>query len=237
MMYLKGLCLLMCFSLLLCSCAPSTTPSSYPPKGFVYVEDIIPGLKYDIRYFGTENFMGKPVPGYNCPKAILTQEAAYALLRVQKELDSLGYSLKIYDAYRPQKAVDAFVSWAKDEADTLQKAHFYPEVAKKDLIPLQYIAAKSGHTRGSTVDLTLIRQEDGKELDMGSSYDYFGPISHHGTNLITPVQEANRNLLRDVMLRNGFQLYPEEWWHYTLQDEPYPDTYFEFEIHCGETRL
>ena len=162
--------------------------------------------------------------------AILTEEAAAALKKAADSLEEQGYYIKIFDAYRPQRAVDHFIRWAKDLDDVKMKEQFYPEVDKSKLFELGYIAEKSGHSRGSTVDLTLVDIETNEELDMGSGFDFFGSISNHGTDLITPEQERNRNILRDAMVAAGFKIYPEEWWHYTLEDEPYPDTYFNFPV-------
>lgn len=200
------------------------------PKGFVYVKEYIPDIKLDIRYAGSNNFVGKPVKTYHKPVAILSKPAAEALKKVQKDLMQQDYCLKIFDAYRPQSAVNHFIEWARNPADTLNKARFYPEVAKKDLFELGYIASKSGHSRGSTIDLTIVDVKTGKELAMGSTYDFFGNISHHNTDKITKEQKANRSLLKRTMIKNGFRPYPEEWWHYTLRDEPYPETYFNFPV-------
>ena len=200
----------------------------YPPEGFIYVNEKIPGVVYDIRYAGNNNFMGRPVEGYNKEQAILSLPAAEALLMVQKEMIQKDYLLKIFDAYRPQRAVDHFIEWARDREDTLMKSEFYPEVAKKDLFQLGYIASKSGHSRGSTVDLTLVDASTCKELDMGSTYDFFGEISHHATQQITEEQKKHRELLKNTMQKYGFRPYPEEWWHYTFTPETYPDTYFDF---------
>lgn len=200
------------------------------PSGFVYLDEVIPNGIYDIRYYGTDNFLGTPVDGYKAPRAILTIEAAEALRAASEEFALQGYVIKVFDAYRPQKAVDHFIRWAADVDDTTNKARYYPDVDKKDLFRLGYIAERSGHSRGSTVDLTLVDLATGEELDMGSGFDFFGEISHHGTPLITPEQEANREILKSVMVKHGFKIYDEEWWHYTLQNEPYPDTYFDFDV-------
>ncbi|MBZ9728270.1 M15 family metallopeptidase [Salegentibacter sp. JZCK2] len=200
------------------------------PEGFVYIKEQIPDIKLNIRYAASNNFIGKPVNAYKKPVAILTQQAADALENVQKDLKSEGYCLKIFDAYRPQTAVNHFIEWARNPEDTLTKQKFYPDVAKKDLFQLGYIATKSGHSRGSTVDLTIIDAQTEKEVDMGSGYDFFGDISHHSTDKITKEQKANRSLLKRIMIKNGFRPYPEEWWHYTLRNEPYPETYFDFPV-------
>jgi D-alanyl-D-alanine dipeptidase len=204
--------------------------SSTPAKGFVYVKDVIPDVKYEIRYAGSNNFLGRPVKGYYTAEAILTKEAATALKKVQDELKTKGYGLKIFDAYRPQHAVNDFIAWAKDLSDTINKRVFYPNVPKSELFKRGYIASRSGHSRGSTVDLTIVNLKTGKELDMGSPYDFFGEISHHDAKGITTMQKQNRELLRKVMEKHGFKSYSVEWWHYTLQVEPYPETYFDFPV-------
>ncbi len=200
------------------------------PDGFGYVHDAIPEVEYDIRYYTHDNFVGAPVDGYNAPVAILTDEALDALVNVADDLEEQGYGMIVFDGYRPQKAVDHFVRWAQDPADTLTKHKYYPDVDKADLFDLGYIAEQSSHTRGSTVDLTLTYLDTGEEVDMGSGFDFFGPISHHGTDLINEEQEANRNILKETMQRHGYLMYPYEWWHYTLDNEPYPDTYFDFDV-------
>ncbi len=200
------------------------------PQGFVYLDQVLKNAVYDVRYYGSNNFLGKRVDGYLAPKVILTQEAAQALAQAEKALASKGYQLKVFDGFRPQRSVNHFVRWAEDLKDTKMKQQYYPEVDKKDIFRLGYIAAKSGHSRGSTVDLTIVDAKTGQEVDMGSGFDFFGPVSHHGTELITPQQTANRNILKDAMLAAGFKLYDEEWWHYTLQNEPYPNSYFDFAI-------
>ena len=161
---------------------------------------------------------------------MISKTAGQALLSVQESLRQQGLGLKIFDAYRPQKAVDHFVRWAADPADTLTKAKYYPELPKGRLFDLGYISARSGHTRGSTLDLTIIKLETGEELDMGSGWDFFGDISQHDSPLVDEQATANRNLLRDLMIENGFRPATTEWWHYTLMDEPFPDTYFDFDV-------
>ncbi len=200
------------------------------PEGFVYLDEIITDAVYDVRYYTGNNFLGCRVDGYMVPRVILTVEAANALADVAAEFREKGLILKIFDGYRPQQAVDHFVRWAEDLDDQKMKAQFYPDVDKKDLFRLNYIAEKSGHSRGSTVDLTLVDVNTKEELDMGSGFDFFGEISHHDTDLITEEQRQNRELLKEAMVRHGFIPYPEEWWHYTLADEPYPDTYFDFPV-------
>ena len=174
--------------------------------------------------------MGDRIDGYEEPLAMLTQEAADSLKAVSDDLREKGYRLKIYDAYRPQMAVDNFMEWALDADDTKMKEYFYPELEKDVLFPQGYIAEYSGHSRGSTVDLTLFDMKTEKELDMGGTFDYFGELSHPDYKDITEEQYANRMILRDAMMEHGFKPLEEEWWHFTLKDEPYPDTYFTFHV-------
>jgi D-alanyl-D-alanine dipeptidase len=199
-------------------------------QDFVYIHESIPGIKLDVRYFSADNFMGTRVDGYHKAVILVSKSAAHALTTVQKSLGEQGFGLKIFDAYRPQKAVDHFVRWAADPADTLTKQKYYPNLPKDRLFELGYIARKSGHTRGSTLDLTIVRLSSGEELDMGSPWDFFGEISHHDSPLVGEQATSNRNLLRQVMVENGFSPYANEWWHYTLEDEPFPDTYFDFDV-------
>lgn len=215
---------------LACTSNRSQKPTTEPPTTFVYIQQVIPDVLYDIRYASKHNFIGKPINGYKKSTAMLSTSAADSLKKVQNYLKTRGYRIKIFDAYRPQRAVNHFIKWAKVRDDTLMKKEFYPQIDKKNLFKLGYIAAKSGHTRGSTVDLTIADTTTGKEVDMGSPFDFFGNISHHGSHEINAEQEANRLILKEAMLRFGFKALPEEWWHYTLIDEPYPTTYFDFEV-------
>ncbi len=213
----------------------SVSAQSSLPKGFVYVNTQIPDLILDLRYFGNNNFVGKKIDGYKANVCIIHGNAAKALAQVQAELKPFGLGLKIFDAYRPQSAVDHFVRWAKDISDTRMKTQFYPNVDKKDLFTKEYIASKSGHSRGSTVDLTIIDlscDQDGKhpELDMGSGFDFFSPVSWPLSQVISPEQRANRMLLRTLMLKHGFKPYQQEWWHFTLKNEPFNNTYFNFPV-------
>lgn len=198
---------------------------------FVLISNEVPDVIQEIRYFSTYNFVGDKINGYEEPVAILTKEAAKALKDVSDDVITKGYRLKIYDAYRPQKAVDNFVSWAENIQDTRMKSYFYPLVDKTVLFDEGYIDKKSGHSRGSTVDLTLFDMNTEKEVDMGGTFDYFGESSHpdYKGNL-TSQQIANRNILRDAMLSHGFKPITTEWWHYVLSNEPYPDTYFNFDV-------
>ena len=203
-----------------------------PYEGFVYVDDIIPDVVVELRYHSHDNFLGRPVNGYLSSRCIMTREAAEALGRVQLDLKRFGLGVKIFDAYRPGRAVDCFVRWARDFSDTKMKAHYYPHVAKKDLFKEGYIALESSHSRGSTVDLTIVARGRGgnfKELDMGSGFDFFGPVSWPSDLSVTPVQRAHRMLLQKVMVEHGFVHYQKEWWHFTLKNEPFPNTYFDLQ--------
>ncbi|MBQ7503062.1 M15 family metallopeptidase [bacterium] len=197
---------------------------------FVLLSEAVPDAILEIRYYSTYNFVGDRINGYEEPVALLTKEAAAALKEVSDELIGQGYRLKIYDAYRPQKAVTHFMNWALDAEDVRMKQYFYPELDKKVLFPQGYIAEHSGHSRGSTVDLTLFDMKTEKEVDMGGTFDYFGQLSHPDYRGITAKQYKNRMLLRKVMLKHGFKPLAEEWWHFTLKNEPYPDTYFTFPV-------
>ena len=198
---------------------------------FVLISEAVPDVILEIRYYSTYNFVGKRIDGYEEPLAFLTKEAAAALKQASDELVAKGYRLKIYDSYRPQMAVTNFKNWALDAEDTKMKEYFYPELEKDVLFPQGYIAEHSGHSRGSTVDLTLFDMKTEKELDMGGTFDYFGELSHPDYKEgLTEQQYANRMLLRETMLAHGFKPLPEEWWHFTLEKEPYPETYFTFPI-------
>ena len=201
------------------------------PMGFDSIAKYLPNMVIELRYASSDNFMGRSVVGYQNPKKVLTIETLYALQKVQEELKKNGMTLKLFDGYRPQASVDDFIRWSLIPNDTLNKARYYPNNDKIKLFDLGYIAKRSGHSRGSTVDITLVYSKGpnkGKELDMGSSWDFFGPISWIGTTLITNQQAANRKLLREVMISHGFIPYSKEWWHFTLKDEPFPNTYFSF---------
>ena len=238
--------------LLFASCAqkPVESPEN-DSSAFVSLTDVVPDAILEIRYFGTYNFVGARIDGYEQPTALITREAGAALRAVSDELVAKGYRLKIYDAYRPQKGVDHFVRWAEDLSDTRMKPYFYPDLDKSVLFDQEYIMLKSGHTRGSTVDLTLFDMTSEKEVDMGGTFDWFGPESHPdfcgnpetgeytGDNskspsvpkrAITREQFENRMLLRRAMLSHGFKPLDTEWWHFTLADEPFPDTYFTFPV-------
>lgn len=204
-----------------------------PPskEDFVYLKEIMPNLRSDLRYYGDNNFVGRPIEGYKEPKCLLTKEAAYALKKVQDELERLGFGLMVYDAYRPQQATNDFVQWAEDISDTMMKPQYYPNIDKKDLFAKGYISVKSGHSRGSTVDVTIVSLKTKQILNMGSPYDLFDEVSAtEHTATITKNQHSLRLLLKRRMEKHGWQSYPKEWWHFTLKDEPYPNTYFDFPI-------
>ena len=206
------------------------SPDQGGREHFVKISDVIPDVILEIRYYSTHNFVGQRIDGYLAPTAMLTRQAADSLKVVSDELKAQGYRLKIYDAYRPQCAVDHFVRWAADVPDTLMKRYFYPNVDKSRLFELEFIMEKSGHTRGSTVDLTLFDMAAEKDVDMGGPFDWFGEESHPDYTGVTPEQYANRMILRDAMLRHGFKPLDSEWWHFTLKNEPFPDTYFTFPV-------
>lgn len=207
-----------------------TTLASGLPEGFVDLEESAPEIRVELRYCGSDNFVGGPVDGYEKPRCLMTRPTAVALKSANAQLKPFGLGLKVFDAYRPQRAVDHFARWARDVEDTRTKARYYPDVAKTDLFAKGYIAEKSGHSRGSTVDVTLVALADGKEIDMGTPWDLFGPASWPTSTAFTAQQRANRLLLREIMTHHGFLPLEEEWWHFTLKDEPFPDTYFNFPI-------
>ena len=199
-------------------------------NGFVLLSDVVPHIVQEIRYFSTFNFVGERIDGYEEPIALLTREAARALKAVSNEMMVKGYRLKVFDAYRPVSAVRHFIFWAIEDEDIRMKPYFYPEIDKQDTFELGYIAKQSSHSRGSAVDLTLLDMQSGKEVDMGGPYDYFSEVSHPDYRGITQQQYDNRMLLQRAMVRNGFEPYDCEWWHFCLKDEPYPETYFEFPV-------
>ena len=212
-------------------CISSATITD-PKEHFVSMDELNQDIVLDIRYFTENNFLGTKVRGYLAPKCYLTHEASKAILEVQKELETMGYGIKVFDCYRPQRAVDHFVQWAADLNDTKNKSAYYPNVNKKDLLreDLSYIASRSGHSRGSTLDLTLIDLETRKELDMGTPFDYFDVLSHTDNPEVSVQAQKNRQTLKRVMDKHGFQNYEREWWHYTLRNEPHPETYFDFPV-------
>lgn len=197
---------------------------------FVTIQKEIPNIKIDLRYASSNNFIGEKIDGYHSNKAIITIEAAHALKKIQLELEKKGLSLIIYDAYRPQKAVNHFKRWAKNLNDTLMKKDFYPNVAKKDLFKAGYISSRSRHSSGSTVDVSIYDSKKNSVLDMGSPYDFFEEKSWVNYKNLSTIQKENRQLLQNVMLKNGFRNYSKEWWHFTLRNEPYRNVYFDFDM-------
>ncbi len=248
---LWGLCLCLC--LLTFPALSAGAGGKALPPGFVHADQVVPGLVEEMRYAGAHNFVGAPVDGYQAPRCILTVPAARALAAVQAELKPMGLGLKVYDCYRPVRAVSHFVRWARDLGDTKTKTEFYPKVDKARLFELGFIAERSSHNRGSTVDLTVVplppppqpawdpsrqvscdapagRRYADNSLDMGSGFDCFDPVSHTESRAVPAQARANRLLLRSLMARHGFMNLAEEWWHYTLAGEPFPDTYFDFPV-------
>ena len=216
--------------LIIVLCSLAFVQQNHLPENFVYAKTVIPDLKVELRYFTTNNFVGDTIEGYNRNTLIITKPTAEALKRVQEELLEQNLCLLVYDGYRPQRAVNHFIRWARDLNDTINKHQFYPDVAKRHLFRDGYIASKSGHSRGSTVDLTIINANTLEPLDMGSPYDFFGKESWVDYAEISENQKQNRQLLQTVLLKHGFRNYPKEWWHFTLRHEPFLDTYFDFEI-------
>jgi D-alanyl-D-alanine dipeptidase len=239
--------------LLAAAVAAAPAPNPTMPPGFVYLRDVAPSIVQDIRYAGYHNFLGRPVAGYGAAECILTRQAAAALAKIQAELEEKNLTLRVYDCYRPQRAVNDFVAWSKNAADQSMKGEFYPRVDKALFFKLGYVLAKSGHSRGSTVDLTIerletrpaqpyapgdplksciapyvLRYHDGS-LNMGTGFDCMDPLSHPSAE-VGNIAHAHREQLAALMEKYGFKGIKEEWWHFTLAGEPYPKTYFDFPI-------
>jgi zinc D-Ala-D-Ala dipeptidase len=217
------------FAAALVICASHAAVAQTPPAAFVDAATMVPALIVEMRYAGAHNFVGRPIPGYDAARCWLTQPAAAALAEVARDLTSRGLVLKVFDCYRPARAVASFMRWARDLNDTAGKAEFYPQVDKRTLFRDGYIAARSGHSRGSTVDMT-VAEAGGRELDMGTSFDLFSPRSSPADPSVTGAARANRALLAAAMRRRGFRPYAKEWWHFTLPREPFPQTYFDFPV-------
>ena len=200
------------------------------PSGFVLLADYVPNIIQEIRYYSTYNFIGDRIDGYEEPCAILSKEAARALKSAASEFFVQGYRIKVFDAYRPVSAVKHFMLWGIEDTDIRMKPYFYPDIEKQEVFSKGYVAKLSSHSRGSAIDLTLLDMKTGKELDMGSPFDMFSEISHPSYRGISDEQYENRMRLQKVMVRNGFEPIDNEWWHFKLKDEPYPDTYFEFPV-------
>jgi len=208
----------------------ATASAQQRPAAFVDAATAVPGLLVDMRYFGDNNFIGRPIDGYERPVCLLARSAAEALAQVARDLQPRGLVLKVFDCYRPTRAVANFVRWARDPRDVARKADFYPDVDKRNLFRLGYIASRSGHSRGSTVDLTLARRDGGTELDMGTRYDFFSPLAWPSNRSVSAEAQANRAVLAQAMRRRGFMANSQEWWHFTLRGEPFPETYFDFPV-------
>lgn len=229
----KGILILCATIFVLNFCAGGTgfaETSAMDSSGFVVLTDVVPDAIMEVRYYTLYNFIGDRVRGYEEPVVLVTRETANALREVNQELLPLGYTVKVFDAYRPQMAVDHFVEWARDLNDVRMQSYFYPEERKANLFAHGYIASRSGHSRGSTVDLTLYDLRNQCDVDMGGTFDYFGYRSYSNYPNLTSEQMKNRQLLRSVMLKHGFRGIDTEWWHYTLINEPYPSTYFNFVV-------
>lgn len=197
---------------------------------FGYVDQLVPGVRWDAKYATWDNFVGRPVDGYLANRIVGTRALCAALERAQEKAATFGFGLLLWDGYRPQRAVDHFLRWAAEPEDGRTKARHYPNIDRAQMFELGYVAAKSGHSRGSTVDLTLYHLDSGELAPMGGGHDLMDPRSHHGATEISPVEAGNREHLRGIMEDCGFARYEHEWWHYTLRDEPHPDTYFDFPI-------
>lgn len=231
-------------------------PQEARSHNFVYLHEIDPTILISVRYYSSENFIGKPIEGYKCPVIILTKQAAHALKHVQEEVKKYGYCLVVYDGYRPQKAVDYFVQWSNNTQDQIKKSQYYPRVDKAQVFELGYVAKRSGHSRGSTVDLTIIKSDqklhaieeknrtlsdgytitmlDDGTVDMGSSFDLFDTASHTSNDCIYEQCKKRRCYLKMVMEKHRFKNYSKEWWHFTLHNEPFPadkdSSYFNFDV-------
>jgi len=197
---------------------------------FAFIDELVPGIRWDAKYATWDNFTGKPVDGYLANRVVGTKALCAALERAQGHARSLGFGLLIWDGYRPQRAVDRFLQWSQEPEDGRTKERHYPNIARDEMFSRGYVAARSGHTRGSTVDLTLFHLDSGELASMGGDHDLMDPVSHHGAAGVPELEAGNRQTLCTVMEESGFDRYDNEWWHYSLRDEPFPDTYFDFEI-------
>lgn len=215
---------------LLAGCAHAQVTDEAGRAGFANASEVVVGLVVDMRYAGSENFVGRPIAGYEAPVCLLTNQAIVALTGVQEKLKEFGLGLKVFDCYRPVRAVADFAAWARDPSDQKRKSDYYPNVDKSRLFELGYIAERSGHSRGSTLDVTVVDARIGEELDMGGAYDLFDTRSWPSEQGVSPQARANRMLLQDVMVAHGFRPLKEEWWHFTLNQEPFPETYFDFPV-------
>jgi zinc D-Ala-D-Ala dipeptidase len=197
---------------------------------FVFVDEFVPGIRWDAKYATWANFTGKPVDGYQVNRIVGARALCAALRTARDKAASRGFGLLLWDGYRPQRAVDCFVRWSQQTEDGRTKPRYYPNIDRPEMFEQGYVAVRSGHSRGGTVDLTLYDLATGELAPMGGDHDLMDPVSHHGAPGITGAEAENRRHLRSIMADCGFDSYPSEWWHYTLQHEPYPDTYFDFPI-------
>jgi len=214
-----------------------TIPPEMDFSDFVIINDIIPEIVTELRYYSSFNFAGVHIDGYEEPVALMTKEAVEKLKNVSKYFDEKGYRIKIWDSYRPQRAVDHFIRWGQNESDDLMKPYFYPDLTKKQVFDGGYIAKHSGHSKGSTIDMTLLHKINGTDVDFGSGFDFFGSKANFNYTNVTDEQKENRIMLNRIMTENGFNALPEEWWHFTLKNEPFPNTYFNFPINATIIRL
>lgn len=199
-------------------------------KGFVFLDEMLHGVRWDAKYATWDNFTGKPVDGYEVNRIVGTHAVALALLEVQKQAAALGYGLLLWDGYRPKRAVDCFLHWAKQPEDNLTKERYYPNIKRTEMVAQGYVASQSSHSRGSAIDLTLYHLHTGALVSMGGGFDFMDERSHHGAKGIASMEAQNRRRLRSIMENNGFEPYSFEWWHYVLRNEPYPNSYFDFPI-------
>ena len=203
--------------------------------GFVFIDEAVPGVRWDSKYATWDNFTGKPVDGYLVNRIVGTTALADALVHARDEAAARGFGLLLWDGYRPQRATERFIQWSEEPEDGAKKQRHYPNIERNQMFDLGYVAARSGHSRGSTVDLTIFHLQSGELADMGGDHDVMDEISHHGAAGVTAVQTTNREHLLQIMEGSGFNRYDEEWWHYSLANEPHPDTYFDFVIETGFT--
>ena len=199
-------------------------------KGFVFLDEAMHGIRWDAKYATWDNFTGRPVNGYEANRIVGTFELAEALQKAREQAAALGYGLLLWDAYRPQRAVDCFLRWSAQPEDGRTKEKHYPNIAREEMISMGYVASHSSHSRGSAVDLTIYQLDTGDMVAMGSSFDFMDERSHHASTDVTAAEAKHRRLLRSIMEQSGFEAYENEWWHYLLKDEPYPDCYFDFPI-------
>ena len=199
-------------------------------KGFVFLDEMLRGIRWDAKYATWDNFTGKPVDGYEVNRIVGTHAVALSLLETQKQAAALGYGLLLWDGYRPKRAVECFIRWSEQPEDNLTKEKYYPSIERTEMFAKGYLAFRSGHSRGSTIDLTLYHLDTGALVPMGSGFDFMDARSHHDAKGITDTESQNRGHLRSIMENSGFESYRFEWWHYVLRKEPYPNTYFDFPV-------